>query len=132
MESRLIGRRWAFLGSWYREGHWWTDRARRVVPGADPPTVVFRPPDHPLRPLQGLRGPLRCLEDSLRSRWATRAGPRITHPVYPPGAPVQPAVHLAGRVHARTGTPPDTARTCTFDTLVGEPRGMGTQPLYGS
>ena len=63
-------------GPWYREGSWLTDRARRVVPG----TRAHPSPYHPLQPLQGFRGPLRCTGMGS-SRGAGRLGtPRYTHP----------------------------------------------------
>ena len=42
---------------------------------------------HPLHPLQGFRGPLRCTWDLAVVDPGMAVGPRITHPVYPPGIP---------------------------------------------
>ena len=107
------------------------DRARRVVrtvPAAVPGTSAH--PTHS-RPLQGLTGPasLGGLLEQLGG-WVP-----VYPPYYPPGiptrTPVQARTPLPGRVRVRTGTPPDTARTCSFRTLVGEPRGMRTHLNMG-
>ena len=60
-----------------------TDRARRVGAGPDGrPSYI----SHPLRPLQGLRGPLRWICTSPRAAgWV----PGITPPVYPPRIPTR-------------------------------------------
>ena len=55
--------------------------------GAGPHATRHAPaaPDHPLQPLQGFRGPLRCQACSLRGGWVVPGMHLcITHPVYPP------------------------------------------------
>ena len=75
-----------------------TDRARRVGSGAVPPPVRPSSRPHPLRPLQGLRGPLRWVWTSPR---AVSLGTGITLPVpttvYPTRVPtlVPTPVHPA-------------------------------------
>ena len=81
-----------------------------------------RPPDHPLQPLWGFRGPLRCLgvsSSSVLGGWVLpRYSPPSTHPVYPP-SPVHPStVQCSLHVHG--------ARNSRFWDTVGEPRGTRT------
>ena len=67
--------------------------------------------------------------DLARAGWVVpRYSPPYTHPVYPS----RPHHAMPGRVRACTGTPPDTARTCRFDTRVGEPRGIEHTAVSGS
>ena len=90
-------------------------------------------PDHPLQPLQGFRGPLRCpVLLGTSARWLGST------PVYPPWYPpshTPPNTHpgtphvMAARVHREYGTP----GTCTYDRfwdVVGEPRGVEHSPLF--
>ena len=87
--------------------------------------------DHPLRPLQGLRGPLRCRCLLPGHRWAScrcLGSTRYYPPRYPPSIPVPgtipspytPPAHVTSMHLDRSDT--------HFGTPVGEPRGMRTQP----
>ena len=82
---------------------------------------VFRPPTHPLQPLQDFRGPLRWWVTSLSS-WARYPvlPTRYTLPQYPLAIPVCRAVP---HVPQCRGVP----WACTYGRFwepVGEPRGM--------
>ena len=49
------------------------------------PPFARAPGYHPLPPLQGVRGPLRCILDLSPSSWVVPGiATQYTHPVYPP------------------------------------------------
>ena len=82
----------------------------------------------------GLPGPLRCPWDPPRAK---RLGstpcthPPYTHPVYPPCIPTP--VHPPDMHTAADRDQYGTSGTCTYDRfqdLVGEPRGVRTQPVF--
>ena len=91
-----------------------------------------RPHDHPLQALQALRGPLRCHGTSLRGCWVVPGiALPVPHPVYPPR--YTPPSHRTGSTADKDHW--ETTRTCTygrFGTLVGEPRGLRTHPVFRS
>ena len=126
----LLARRRAFSGR-YREGPCrGTDRALGHPGWYRAREGVFRPQDHPLRPLQGLRGPLRCPGTSLKravAGWVVpRYSPPGTHPVYPPGMYPARTWTLPTSAYPKVGHCSDSR----FWDTVGEPRGMETHPVF--
>ena len=89
---------------------------------------VFRPYTHPLRPLQGLRGPLRWCRTSLSGWVGTRYSPPSTHPYYPPGyTPPVPRTRCTPHREQAVRRPCSSSNS-SFGTVAGEPRGSRTQP----
>ena len=106
---------------------WWGyTRPRRRTPWGRcsqiPPTPA---------PTGGFRGPLRCIWGLPRAVGGCLVVPGIALPVYPP-VPYPASTPLRWRrcthhdEHERDGV-----NSC-FGTLVGEPRGSGTQLVLGS
>ena len=108
-------------------GGWDWDRPRRRTPGD-----ASSPPDHPLQPLQGLRGPLRCLGTPPRAAgWVPGITPPAPTPVpipHPYTLPLTPPYPHTTTVH-------HTLTACTYGRFgipVGEPRGVEYQLSLGS
>ena len=108
----------------------------RAVP--DPPLThgrpsYPRPPTPPLPCREGIPGPASLSGVPLLEQRAGWVVPgittRYTHPLYPPRHRSHPTDRCRTHCRARPGT----LRTCTYDrfgTVLGEPRGVRTQPRF--
>ena len=110
-----------------------------------PEGVVLRPPPspcapgpryHPLRPPAGAYGARFAVSGTSPGSWVVpRYSPSCTHPVYPPWYTHPARTWGLHGSHVTAGTVAGVLGACTygrFETPVGEPRGMRTQPVLGS
>ena len=97
---------------------WYQDRPAHRNPRTPPP--------HPLRPLQGLRGPLRWVATGVLLAAASWVAGWVLHPVYPPGTPTRSHTHPRYTLAPHHPKVSNLGAYSTFGTLVGEPRGSRT------
>ena len=103
---------------------WYLGLGRTETPG--------RPSDHPLQPLWGFRGPLRCLRTLQLGSPGGWVVPRYSPPWYPPSPHPPGTTHRRTAAHCRPSTAPGTCTYDRFRPVVGEPRGCRTHLVSGS
>ena len=130
MESRLIGQEAAKRRPRTGRAPGVTDRAPEGWSWGVAPTGYSDPETTHSSPLAGASGARFAVSGSPLAVGGLLQGPRITHPVYPPGP------HPPGTIpRYRTSPPHHTTGLChtensTFGHRVGEPRGMRTHRCF--
>ena len=77
-------------------------------------------------PMQGFRGPLRCLSTSPRAAWWLGSTP----PVYPTVLPTRIPVLARTRRRTHHDEHVTVSGDTQFETTVGEPRGVEHSPVF--